>query len=103
MSDERKKTRRLELKSGPYGLAFSAVIVLARALSPNSLPVEEWSALSWLLMLSPVMFPLYAFMLFYAAYAIAYLGLCMAGLATDAWDSARRFFRRRKDGACLRR
>lgn len=103
MSDERKKTKRVELKSGPYGLAFSAVIVLARALSPNSLPFEEWSAFSWLLMLSPVMFPLYAFMLFYAAYAVAYLGLCLASLAADAWNSAGRFFRRRKDGACLRR
>ncbi len=77
MKDEPKRRRKtLELKSGPYGLAFSGLVILARAVSPNSLPVEEWSAASWLLMLAPVMFPLYLFVLFYAAYAFAALALC---------------------------
>jgi len=57
------KMRRIELKANKYGWILTAVIIACRAISPNSLPMEEWSTFSWILMTSPMTWPLLVYIL----------------------------------------
>lgn len=61
-----KGTVSFPVATPPWGWPAFLTIVLARASQPGSLPMEEWSFLSWLLMSLPVTLP-------YLGFAFAFL------------------------------
>lgn len=67
----------VELKTSWWGYVLAMFIVFVRAFRPGAMPMEEWSAASWIAMATPVLFPWYA----YAAWWIFYLfGWTLVGI-----------------------
>ena len=58
--DAPRKSVTVPLTSGWPGYVLSAVVVAARAFQPGAEPVSAWSWWSWLLMLAPVLLPVYS-------------------------------------------
>lgn len=74
--------KRFTLKAGLPGAVVSAAVITARALN-SSVPVEDWSFASWILMLVPVMWPLYVFAALTALWLIGEAVLLTAVAAAD--------------------
>jgi len=56
-----EQSKPIVLKGGWSGCVLTIAIVAARAFQPNSVPMEEWSFGSWLLMTLPVLWPTWLF------------------------------------------
>lgn len=55
-----QKRKSISIGCGIWGPILSAVIIASRAVC-GSVPMEEWSFLSWILMTLPMTFPLAIF------------------------------------------
>jgi hypothetical protein len=49
--------KRVILSSGAWGWVMSIALIAIRALSPNTIPMEEWSIASWVFLTSPITWP----------------------------------------------
>lgn len=90
----------ITLKTGWWGYALAALIILVRAFRPGAVPMEEWSAVSWVAMLTPALFPWYVYLACWAIYgggmALVWLlrvVICAGGAAWD-WVTGKNIRRR---------
>ena len=60
----------INFRTGWVNYAFSGLIIAVRATHPGSEPLENWSVGSWLLMLAPVLYPLYLYVALWSAYLV---------------------------------
>ena len=63
-----KKT--IAFKAGWANYALSGLIIAVRAFRPGAEPMENWSVWSWLLMLTPVLYPWYLYIMCWIAYFV---------------------------------
>lgn len=59
--EEKNGEKKITFGGGLAGSVLTAAIVAVRAFQPNSVPMEEWTFASWLLMTLPVTWPTWLF------------------------------------------
>ena len=67
MEHEENKTKSVTVGAGIAGSILTSAIIAVRAFQPNSLPMEDWSFASWILMTLPVTWPTWFFVAWWTA------------------------------------